>query len=63
MGDFQDMMTNMKLKWQNEDELPEVETEEIYNAMFECSIVNGVRYFPYMQGKDGEKFWLIKLKK
>jgi len=61
MGDFQDMMTNMKLKWQNEDELPEVETEEIYNAMFECSI--GVRYFPYMEGKDGEKFWLIKLKK
>jgi hypothetical protein len=51
----------MKLKWMNEDDLPQIETEEIYNAMFECSIVNFVRYFPYMEASDGSKFWLIKL--
>jgi hypothetical protein len=61
MSDFRDMMTNMKLKWMNEDDLPQIETEEIYNAMFECSIVNFVRYFPYMEASDGSKFWLIKL--
>jgi len=61
MSDFRDMMTNMKLKWIPEDELPEM-PQEVYNAMFETSALNGIRYFPYMEGIDGTKFYLIDLK-
>ena len=61
MSDFRDMMTNMKLKWVEEEGLPEI-PKEIYDAMFRASILNASRYFPYMEGIDGTKFYLINLK-
>ena len=54
-------MYNMKLKWQNEDELPENLSDEVYKVMYPTSIVNGVRYFPYMELIDGSKWYLINL--
>jgi hypothetical protein len=61
MSKFEDTFTNIWLEWINEDELPEM-SQEIYNAMFETSIVNGVRYFPCMRDINGIRFYLIDLK-
>ena len=51
----------MKLKWQNEDELPDM-PDDVYDAMFKTSIVNGVRYFPYLEGIGNSKYYLIDLR-
>jgi hypothetical protein len=61
MNNFRDMIPGWHLKWENEDELPLGITDEIYHVMFPTSIVNGVRYFPYLECVDGTKFYLIKL--
>ena len=60
MNSLKNVITNMKLKWENEDELPEL-SKEIYDAMFLTSIVNGVRLFPYMELVDGTKFYFIQI--
>ena len=38
-----------------EDELPEI-SDDVYRAMFGCSVVNGVRYFPYIMHRDKRAF-------
>jgi hypothetical protein len=50
----------LELKWINEDNLPDMENN-IYHAMFPASKVDFVRYFPYLEDIDGNRFYLIKL--
>lgn len=49
---------NVTIKFQNEDELPENISDEVYSAMFKCSHVNFVRLFPYIED-CGEKYYLV----
>lgn len=46
------------VKFMNEDELPEGITDDVYSAMFNCSHVEAVRLFPYVEDSD-EKYFLI----
>jgi hypothetical protein len=45
--------------WMNEDELPDMK-DDVYSVMFDASIVNIVRVYPYIV-INGEKYFLIKL--
>lgn len=46
------------IKFMNEDELPESFCDCVYSAMFNCSHVDGVRLFPYVEDSD-ERYFLI----
>ena len=49
------------IKFENEDELPAEIKDDVYSAMFECSHVDGVRLFPYIE-ENGQKYFLVMLK-
>jgi hypothetical protein len=53
-------MIKAEIKYVNEDELPDM-PKEIYDAMFEMSYVDMVRYFPYMEDEIGNKFYIVKI--
>jgi hypothetical protein len=61
MKSMNDLMSNFKLGWENENELPDIDTQEVYDAMYRTSIVNIVRYFPYIEFPSGAKFYLIEI--
>lgn len=46
------------IKFMNEDELPKFINDDVYGAMFNCSHVDGVRLFPYVEDSD-ERYFLI----
>ena len=50
------------IKFENEDILPLEIPDDVYSAAFDCSHVDGVRLFPYIE-ENGEKYFLVKLKK
>lgn len=45
------------IRYENEDELPEID-DNIYRAMFNCSRVDFVRLFPYIE-IEGKKCFLV----
>ena len=49
------------INFENEDELPAEIKDDVYSAMFECSHVDGVRLFPYIE-ENGQKYFLVMLK-
>ena len=49
------------IKFMNEDELPKFINDDVYSAMFNCSHVDFVRLFPYIEEND-EKYFLVMLK-
>ena len=49
------------IKFMNEDELPKIISDDVYSAMFNCSHVDFVRLFPYIEEND-EKYYLVMLK-
>ena len=49
------------IKFENEDMLPTEIPDDVYSAAFDCSHVDGVRLFPYIE-ENGEKYFLVKLK-
>ncbi len=49
------------IEFENEDELPAEIKDDVYSAMFECSHVDGVRLFPYIE-ENGQKYFLVMLK-
>lgn len=48
------------IKFENEDELPAEIKDDVYSAIFECSHVDGVRLFPYIE-EIGQKYFLVML--
>ena len=48
------------IKFENEDELPAEIKDDVYSAMFECSHVDGVRLFPYIE-ENGQKYFLVMI--
>lgn len=48
------------IEWMNEDELPEEISDEVYSTMYACSVVDFVRFFPFVT-IDGRKRFLIEL--
>ncbi len=50
------------IQFKNEDELPADISDNVYSAMFECSHVDGVRLFPYIE-ENGQKYFLVMLRK
>ena len=53
------MINILKVKWENEDELPEMTNDE-YNSIFGLSVVYIVRLFPYVE-INGEKYYLSEV--
>ena len=49
------------IKFENEDELPAEIKDDVYSAMFNCSHVDGVRLFPYIE-ENGQKYFLVMLR-
>ena len=49
------------IQFENEDELPADISETVYDVMFRCSHVDGVRLFPYIE-ENGQKYFLVMLK-
>ena len=49
------------IKFDCEDELPEMD-DDVYTALFNCSHVDIVRLFPYIE-ENGEKYYLVNLEK
>ena len=49
------------IQFENEDELPSGIKDDVYSAMFECSHVDGVRLFPYIE-ENGQKYFLVMLR-
>ena len=49
------------IQFENEDELSADISSDIYSAMFNCSHVDGVRLFPYIE-ENGQKYFLVMLK-
>ena len=49
------------IQFENEDELPSDIQDDVYRAMFNCSHVDGVRLFPYIE-ENGQKYFLVMLK-
>ncbi len=49
------------IQFENEDELPSDIQDDVYSAMFNCSHVDGVRLFPYIE-ENGQKYFLVMLK-
>lgn len=54
------MMEDVGLKFLCESELPENIPDDVYSAMFRCSIVDFVRLFPYFE-IEGRKCFLVAL--
>ena len=48
------------IQFKNEDELPADISDDVYSAMFECSHVDGVRLFPYIE-ENGQKYFLVMI--
>ena len=48
------------IEFENEDELPAEIKDDVYSAMFECSHVDGVRLFPYIE-ENGQKYFLVMI--
>jgi len=46
---------------ENEDELPADISNDVYSTMFNCSHVDGVRLFPYIE-ENGQKYFLVMLR-
>lgn len=49
------------IQFENEDELPPDIPDDVYSKMFNCSHVDGVRLFPYIE-ENGQKYFLVMLK-
>ena len=49
------------IQFENEDELPADISGNVYDVMFRCSHVDGVRLFPYIE-ENGQKYFLVMLK-
>ncbi len=49
------------IKFENEDELPIEISNDVYSAMFNCSHVDGVRLFPYIE-ENGQKYFFVMLR-
>ena len=47
------------VEWMNEDKLPEGISDEVFSAMYACSKVDFVRFYPFVT-IDGDKCFLIK---
>lgn len=45
------------IKWEYEDRLPADISEDTFAAMFDCSKIDGVRLYPYVE-IDGDRFFL-----
>jgi len=50
---------DLRVEWMNEDELPEGISDEVFSAMYACSKVDFVRFYPFVT-IDGDKCFLIK---
>ena len=61
MSNINDQMSNCRLKWIEEDKLPDYINVDIYEAMYRVSILNGVRMFPYIEFPSGLKYYLIEI--
>ena len=48
------------IQFENEDELPANISGNVYDVMFRCSHVDGVRLFPYIE-ENGQKYFLVML--
>jgi hypothetical protein len=48
------------IEWMNEDELPEEISDEVYSTMYACSVIDFVRFFPFVT-INGHKRFLIEL--
>ena len=48
------------VEWMSEDKLPEGISDEVFSAMYACSKVDFVRFYPFVT-IDGDKRFLIKL--
>jgi transcription elongation factor Elf1 len=48
------------IQFENEDELPPDIPDDVYSKMFNCSHVDCVRLFPYIE-KHGKKYYLVDL--
>lgn len=46
------------VKWEYEDQLPGDISDETFGAMFNCSKVDGVRLYPYVE-IDGNRYYLV----
>lgn len=51
-------MNIVKVKYEYEDELPDDITDEEYDEIFNSSIIDGVRLFPYVE-VEGEKYFIV----
>ena len=49
------------IQFENEDELPADISGNVYDVMFRCSHVDGVRLFPYIE-ENGQKYYLVMLR-
>ena len=49
------------IQFENEDELPSDIQDDVYSAMFNCSHVDGVRLFPYIE-ENCQKYFFVMLK-
>ena len=49
------------IQFENEDELPADISNDVYSTMFNCSHVDGVRLFPYIE-ENGQKYFLVMLR-
>jgi len=47
------------VEWMSEDKLPEGISDEVFSAMYACSKVDFVRFYPFVT-IDGDKCFLIK---
>jgi hypothetical protein len=52
-------MNTVIIKYEYEDQLPKNISDEEFAAMFECSIVDIVRMYPYIEIK-GKRYYLTK---
>jgi len=48
------------IQFENEDELPADISNDVYSTMFNCSHVDGVRLFPYIE-ENGQKYFLVMI--
>lgn len=48
------------VRWEYEDELPEMEDAD-FDALFKASRVDGVRLYPFVEDSKGNRIWITHL--
>ena len=60
MGEKAEPLETSDVRWEYEDELPEMEDAD-FDAIFKASRVDGVRMYPFVEDSKGTRIWITHL--